>query len=40
MQWDKFVVIIIGMSSMQYKHLLSPKGYTRHIANPMPPIGN
>ena len=28
MQWKKFVIIIIGMSSIQYKHLLSLKGYT------------
>jgi hypothetical protein len=25
---EKFVVIIIGMSSIQYKYLLSPKSYT------------
>ena len=25
---EEFVVIIIGMSSIQYKHLLSLKGYT------------
>lgn len=28
MRWKEFVVIIIGMSSIQYKHLLSLKGYT------------